>query len=220
MGIFGGGGSGNGAFSYPNIGVAVWCFFENGDQNLPVYFAVSLGGDVASDSPAKGFEAVRENATEDEDKKEDTTMTGKDAQQHGFMVGDGMILFRESGQIEIKAKESRSEKESSGEGSGGNEDGQEKNEATIKVTKDGLVEINASRSITLNSPTILINGSSVQINGDQMKLYSSAEGCIQARDVLVIGQNSFTGASPAINMDATSGKFIAKGASGTPLFVT
>lgn len=38
---------GLGLFSYPNIGSIVWCFFENGDQNLPVYFAASLGGPEA-----------------------------------------------------------------------------------------------------------------------------------------------------------------------------
>lgn len=38
---------GLGVFSYPNIGSIVWCFFENGDQNLPVYFASCLGGPEA-----------------------------------------------------------------------------------------------------------------------------------------------------------------------------
>lgn len=36
--------NGLGIFSYPNIGSIVWCFFQNGDQNLPVYFASTLGG--------------------------------------------------------------------------------------------------------------------------------------------------------------------------------
>jgi len=34
-------------FSYPNIGATVWCRFENEDQNKPVYFASSLGGENA-----------------------------------------------------------------------------------------------------------------------------------------------------------------------------
>ncbi len=37
-------GVGNGAFSYPDLNAIVWCFFQNGDQNLPVYFASTLGG--------------------------------------------------------------------------------------------------------------------------------------------------------------------------------
>ena len=95
MGLFGGGSAGNGSFSYPNIGVAVWCFFANGDQNLPVYFALSLGGDVASDTPGKGFDGVRENVSTDDDKNQDTTRTGQDAQQHGITVGNCKILMRE-----------------------------------------------------------------------------------------------------------------------------
>lgn len=46
-GIFGGCNTGNGIFSYPNIGATVWCFFANGDQNYPVFFASTLGGDNA-----------------------------------------------------------------------------------------------------------------------------------------------------------------------------
>lgn len=36
--------NGLGIFSYPNIGSIVWCFFANGDQNFPIYFASTLGG--------------------------------------------------------------------------------------------------------------------------------------------------------------------------------
>lgn len=46
-GIFGGTNTGSGVFSYPNIGSIVWCFFANGDQNYPVYFAACLGGENA-----------------------------------------------------------------------------------------------------------------------------------------------------------------------------
>lgn len=38
---------GLGVFSYPSIGSTVWCFFANGDQNYPVYFATTLGGEKA-----------------------------------------------------------------------------------------------------------------------------------------------------------------------------
>lgn len=33
--------NGNGLYSYPEIGTIVWCFFENNDINLPVYFAAT-----------------------------------------------------------------------------------------------------------------------------------------------------------------------------------
>lgn len=45
--LFGGCNTGNGVFTYPNIGTTVWCFFANGDQNMPVFFASTLGGDNA-----------------------------------------------------------------------------------------------------------------------------------------------------------------------------
>lgn len=45
--IFGGTNKGSGVFTYPNIGSIVYCFFANGDQNSPVYFAASLGGENA-----------------------------------------------------------------------------------------------------------------------------------------------------------------------------
>lgn len=42
--LFAGCNGGNGMFSYPNIGSTVWCFFQNEDQNFPVYFAATYGG--------------------------------------------------------------------------------------------------------------------------------------------------------------------------------
>lgn len=42
--LFAGCCDGNGMFSYPNIGSTVWCFFQNEDQNFPVYFAATYGG--------------------------------------------------------------------------------------------------------------------------------------------------------------------------------
>jgi len=41
--LFGGCNDGNGMFSYPNEGSVVWCFFQNGDPNFPVYFAACPG---------------------------------------------------------------------------------------------------------------------------------------------------------------------------------
>lgn len=45
--LFGGANDGSGMFTYPNINSIVWCFFANGDQNFPIYFAASLGGQNA-----------------------------------------------------------------------------------------------------------------------------------------------------------------------------
>ena len=204
MSLFGGGGAGNGSYSYPNIGVAVWCFFENGDQNKPVYFALSLGGDVASDTQGKGFDGVRENVVLDDDKNEDTTRTGQDAQQHGFTIGDCQVMMRQSGQIDMEASEKKGDK----------------NKASISVTSGGIVTIKSSVSISLEAPQITINGARVQVNSDVSKITSTKEGCFQSQDLTLIGSNSLAGISPSIDMDASTGKFIAKGMSGQPLFAT
>ena len=45
--LFAGTNNGSGEFTYPNIGSIVWVFFANNDQNYPVYFASSLGGQNA-----------------------------------------------------------------------------------------------------------------------------------------------------------------------------
>lgn len=45
--LFAGTNNGSGVFTYPNIGSIIYCFFANGDQNTPVYFAASLGGENA-----------------------------------------------------------------------------------------------------------------------------------------------------------------------------
>ena len=44
---FGGSHSGNGLFSYPNVGATVLCTFANGDQNLPVMLGAIQGGENA-----------------------------------------------------------------------------------------------------------------------------------------------------------------------------
>ena len=44
MPIFTGSGSGYGNFAIPEVGSQVWCFFEAGDFNQPVYFAEAPSG--------------------------------------------------------------------------------------------------------------------------------------------------------------------------------
>lgn len=42
--LFGGASNGSGVFSYPRLNSIVWCFFQDGDQNYPVYFAAANAG--------------------------------------------------------------------------------------------------------------------------------------------------------------------------------
>lgn len=45
MSLFGGTGTTNGFISYPHVGATVWCFFENYDYMRPVYFATCPAGE-------------------------------------------------------------------------------------------------------------------------------------------------------------------------------
>ena len=88
-------------FSYPNIDSVVWVFFENEDQNRPVYFAATLGGELAVDSNDEGFTKIRDNVDINDNPEEDTTRNGEDSQQHMINCGHSRIIIRESGQVEI-----------------------------------------------------------------------------------------------------------------------
>jgi hypothetical protein len=44
MPLFTGSGSGHGYFAVPEVGSRVWCFFDAGDFNQPVYFAEAIDG--------------------------------------------------------------------------------------------------------------------------------------------------------------------------------
>ena len=118
-------------FSYPNIGATVWCFFANGDQNLPVYFAMTLGGDVATIAPDNGFRLVRQNKSDDGNGG-DTTRTGKDAQQHAFVIGNCTVVITEPGMISMTTVE--------GNGKG-------PNRSEIIFDQNGEMKISATRKI-------------------------------------------------------------------------
>ena len=94
------------------------------------------------------------------------------------------------------------------------------NYSKITITDGGIVSIESSRSIVISSPDIIINGAKFEANSDQVKITATKQGCFQSQDLTMIASNSMTGASPSINMDASTGKFIAKGMSGQPLFAT
>lgn len=45
--LFAGTNLGNGLFSYPNLSSIVWCTFQNGDANFPLFDSATLGGENA-----------------------------------------------------------------------------------------------------------------------------------------------------------------------------
>lgn len=99
--LFGGSSNGSGIFTYPRINAVVWCFFQNGDQNLPVYFAASNGGpegvqQYAQIGPVDKYEEygkVHDHIIDNTDKI-------SDAEIHRINVSKGQISFYEDGSIE------------------------------------------------------------------------------------------------------------------------
>ena len=89
--LFAGSNMGNGVFSYPNVGATVWCFFENGDQNYPVYFAATLGGQMAQSR----WNEARCNCTGE------NIANGDDAYVHKIDVNKTTIKLWESGYAEM-----------------------------------------------------------------------------------------------------------------------
>ena len=201
--LFGGTNNGNGMFSYPNIGTIVWVFFENENQNRPVYFAATLGGEIANEQQNEGFMAVRDNVQPNDDPTKDTTKNGEDSQQHMINCGDSRITIRESGQIDIKC-----------------EDEKEKTKSRIFMDKTGSIQIEASQSIQLTTPAMTINAQDqLEINTTTMVIRANNELQINTPQFASVNSNSFTVKSPAINMDAKQGKFMAFGGLSNPLFV-
>ena len=80
--------NGNGVFSYPSISAVVWCFFERGDQNFPVYFASTLGGKEAIKEWDVAF-AMRGSPPDD-------------AYMHHVQVKNTHVYMNESGTLEIQ----------------------------------------------------------------------------------------------------------------------
>jgi hypothetical protein len=53
--------------------------FLNGDQDTPMFFAVRLGGESASDDKDGGFSSIRENVAPSDNNEKDTTKNGEDS---------------------------------------------------------------------------------------------------------------------------------------------
>lgn len=125
--------NGLGIFSYPNIDSIVWCFFANGDQNFPIYFASTLGGEYA----LKKWNRVR-------------AMPGakEDAFIHKIHVKCADIEFNETGTIhlhtedvEVKSEEDKSKR---------------KHYCDIRMDQSGNINIESTATITIKTPALKI----------------------------------------------------------------
>lgn len=100
--LFGGSFGGNGVFSWPDIGSIVWCFFQNGDQNLPVYFATALGGIDAYDQYVRNANADRVFLQEPKDTRLSTTL--EMSRVHRINSGKSSVTMFEDGRISARTE--------------------------------------------------------------------------------------------------------------------
>lgn len=72
----------------------------------------------------------------------------------------------------------------------------------------------------MKTPSMKIDAQDqLEINTTTMVIRANNEIQVNAPQFTSVNSNSFTAKSPAINMDASQGKFVAKGATHAPLMI-
>ena len=243
--IFGGGTDKNGTFSYPMIGAIVWCFFQNGDQNLPVYFAQTY----TTDKDTSGFDSVQVNVSDDGTDEGNTQITGTDAQNHSVRCGKCVVYFAESGQLTVLAVpdpdsyegNKKDEEDKSGEESGEeseeedtDQDGLYSNGARILMDSQGSIHIESGKTLTLKAPVISIESDVLDVTANETASVitsgyrrraatvtdeADVSYSLETRAARIKANESLTAESDSILMDASSGNggFKAKGPMFLPL---
>lgn len=125
--LFAGCNGGNGMFSYPNVGSTVWCFFQNNDQNFPVYFAATYGG-----TDAAGQYAACEPLPDKSD----------GAYVHKIVCGKTTVLMSETGNLKLETRAVDAE--------------DQPKTVLIEMDQSGNLKIQASTSIQMTAADMLI----------------------------------------------------------------
>ena len=184
---------GLGIFSYPRIGSTVWCFFANGDQNLPVYFASTLGGEEA----AKCFGEARSNVTDD------NILNGEDAYVHKIDVNRTTIKIWESGYMEIVT----------------NKDDAGTDNCKVTLDGKGNIIISSTQQIQVTAPNIKMTAAdSMQLAAPTVKITAGSQLDVTTPVYQNINGVSHNIIAPSINLDATTGAVAIKGKKHTAFF--
>lgn len=203
--LFAGSNMGNGVFSYPNLGATVWCFFANGDQNYPVYFAATLGGSSAS----QRWNEARCNCTGKNIAK------GDDAYVHKIDVNKTTVKLWESGYAEIVTRFSKPTDDSEGDFEGDAATmGEGQGEDTAKIVLDGKgnVIVTSTQQVQVTAPAIKIKADdTIDVSAPVMKVSAGKMLEVSAPMYSNINGVSHNVKSPSISMDASAGMFAAKG---------
>ena len=171
---------GLGIFSYPNIGSTVWCFFANGDQNYPVYFASTLGGDGAV-SPGN-WDAAR-------------AMAGshpEDAYVHKIHVKNSDIEIYETGYMKVTTQLGENHCKVVLD-----QDGNIEIDSTTQISLHAKnVSIKADTQMNILTPTLVMDVTN-QTN-------------LTTPTFVSVNKDSFNVKSPNINLDAKEGGAVIK----------
>ena len=161
--LFAGCNNGNGMFSYPNIGSTVWCFFQNEDQNFPVYFAATYGG-----TEAAGQFATCEAIPTSED----------GAYIHKICCGKTTILLTETGnlKLETRAVDSSDNPKS----------------VVIQLDQSGNLKIHGSTSIDIDAKDIRIVATSrLEIKSPDIEMTTNYTGEGSNDNCMVVKTDSY-----------------------------
>ena len=203
--LFAGANAGNGVFSYPNVGATVWCFFANGDQNYPVYFASSLGG---GDARMRWDEAKCNTTAE-------TIGTGDDAYVHKIDVNRTTVKLWESGYAEIITRFPKATDDSAGYFEGDPATmGQYQGEDTAKIVLDGKgnVIVSSTQLVQVTAPAIKISAEDkLDISAPMVKIDAGQMMEVSAPIFKNENSTSNTVKAPSIDINASAGMVSLKG---------
>ena len=150
-------------FSYPNVGATVWCFFQNNDQNFPVYFAATYGGTAAA-----GQFASCEPLPDKSD----------GAYVHKIVCGKTTVLLSESGNLKLETRAVNSENDS-------------KN-VLIEMDQSGNLKIQGSTSIDITTQDIRIAATNrLEIKSPAIEITTNLDGKGKNDNFIVMNTDSF-----------------------------
>lgn len=161
--LFAGCNNGNGMFSYPNIGSTVWCFFQNEDQNFPVYFAATYGG-----TEAAGQFATCEAIPTSED----------GAYIHKICCGKTTILLTETGNLKLETRTVDSS--------------DNPKSVVIQMDQSGNLKIHGSTSIDIDAKDIRIVATSrLEIKSPDIEMTTNYTGEGTNDNCMVVKTDSY-----------------------------
>ena len=189
----GGGTFGNGVFCYPAIYSYVWCFFENGDENKPIYFATEQRG---PDSLIQ-YEKTVKNKSDPKDNSYTISFGGSKIE----ICNEYIKLTHTGASSIIKSQNGSGDKPGNTFGTNFtvqvSEDGiilqNEENRSSIRMNSNGYISLSVNGKTTPNIeisyPKVTIDGNIIAINAETFAILRANK----KRDGITVIGNSDAG---------------------------